>query len=143
MELPSWAPLVKQVAGRIMARTRIASGALAGTFNTETTPTGIQVEEVITEAVSFLIPRLGPVAESQEMQARALAALRCAYMIEEAYFPEQSESYASPMRELRMEYREELENWDKAARGEEPNDMAKMTTLPVGTLYPGYATGTY
>jgi hypothetical protein len=143
LDLPNWAPSIKQVAQRITARTRMPNGDLAGTFNSETEPSVDQVTEIIESAISFLRPRLGEVAESMADQAQALAALRAAYMVEIAFFPEQAESVTSPYRELRMEFREELENWDKAARGEEPNDHSHMTSLPVGTLYPGYATGTF
>lgn len=139
----SWAPTLEQVASRIMARTRTENDQLAGTFNEETTPTGEQVIEVIKQAVDFLATRLGPMAERLEPQARALAALRAAYMVELAYFPEAAETGFSPYNALRMEFKDELANFDEAARGLEPNSEGHIHSIRVATEYPGYATETY
>lgn len=143
LDSPNWAPAIEQVAARIMARTRLQSGGSAGTFNSETIPTAEQVTEVINQAVSMMRPRLGPVADSMVDQAQALTALRCAYMIELAYFPEQVETSISPYNALRMEFKDELANWDMAAKGLEPNSQASLTSVKVRTEYPGYATTTY
>jgi hypothetical protein len=126
-----------------MARTRNTSGALAGVFNSETIPTGQQVAEMIDSAVALLMPRLGEVPPILAEQAQALAALRAAYMIELAFFPEQTETGMSPYNALRMEFREELKAWDEAARGLEPNSPTAVSSMRVATEYPGYATGTY
>lgn len=143
MQLPTWAPTHQQVAARIMARTRATNGDLTGTFTAQTIPTNTQVAEVVNQAVALLTPRLGPMAERLEDQARALAALRAAYMIELAYFPEQAETGVSPYNALRMEFKDELANYDEAARGLEPNSEAHIHSLKVQTDYPGYATFTY
>jgi hypothetical protein len=122
-----------------MARTRLENGLNAGTFTRETIPTAEQVTEVINQAVSLMRPRLGPVADAMADQAQALTALRCAYMIELAYFPEQVETSISPYNALRMEFKDELANWDEAARGMEPNSGANVASIKVHTEYPGYA----
>jgi hypothetical protein len=142
LDSPNWAPTVVQVAARIMARTRIENGTSAGTFNTETEPTGSQVSEVISQAVSLMRPRLGPVPDALVDQAQALAALRAAYMVELAYFPEQTETAVSPFNALVREYGMELKNWDEAARGLEPNSGSNVTSVKVRTEYPSYAVTT-
>lgn len=143
LDSPNWAPTLMQVAARVMARTRLPNGASAGSFTSETIPTATQVTEVVNQAVSLMRPRLGPVADSMVDQAQALTALRCAYMVELAYFPEQVETSVSPYNALRMEFKDELGNWDEAARGLEPNSGANVASVKVHTEYPGYATTTY
>jgi hypothetical protein len=143
LDSPPWAPTIAQVASRIMARTRTENGSPAGTFNNETFPTAEQVTTVINQAVSLMRPRLGPVADSMVDQAQALAALRSAYMIELAYFPEQTETAVSPFNALVKEFGMELANWDEAAKGLEPNSSSSITSVKVRTEYPGYATTTY
>lgn len=142
LDSPKWAPTLQQVAARIMARTRLENGDNAGTFNSETIPTAVQVTEVINQAVSMLRPRLGEVAESMEDQAQALTALRAAYMVELAFFPEQTEASISPYNSLRMEFKDELGNWDEAARGLQPNSGVAVHSVRVATEYPSIATGT-
>lgn len=135
-ERPEWSPTVAQVAARIMARTRMPNGNI-GAFNTETTPTATQVQEQIDLAVALMKPRLGEIFDVPF--AQTLAALRTAYMVELAYFPEQSETGVSPYKPLRLEYEDALKNWDKAAEGRIPNDPGRMASLQVGTVYPGYS----
>jgi hypothetical protein len=147
LDLPNWAPTIKQVAARLMARTKMPNGDI-GSFNDETTPTAEQVNEVIAQAVAFMRPRLGPVPDSLVEQAQALATLRVSYMVELGYFPEQTETSISPYRSLLMEYKEELENWDIAAAGLEPNSPTLIHSVKVMTDYPSYTTpypteGTY
>lgn len=142
LDSPNWAPTLSQVASRIMARTRLENGDNAGTFNAETIPTSEQVTQVINQAVSLMRPRLGEVADRMVDQAQSLAALRAAYMVELAYFPEQVETSISPYNALRMEYKDELGNWDEAARGLEPNSSSAVHSVRVATEYPSIATGT-
>lgn len=138
LDSPNWAPAVVQVAARIMARTRLDNGGSAGTFTSETTPTAQQVTEVVSQAVSLMRPRLGPVPDVLADQAQALAALRAAYMVELAYFPEQVDTSISPFNALVKEYGIELKNWDEAARGLEPNSGSSVVSIRVRTEYPGY-----
>jgi|SRR6185312_9457626 len=139
-----WTPTLEAVAARISARTRMDNGELAGTFNSETEPTDEQVIEVIKQAVDFLALRLGPMADRLEPQARALAALRAAYMVELSFFPEQAETGMSPYNALRTEFKDALCDYDETARGLEPNDQsAHLHSIKVQTEYPGYALETY
>lgn len=142
LDSPPWAPSTQQVAARILARTRLPNGEVAGNFTTETKPTAAQVQEVITQAVSLMRPRLGEVADRMVDQAQALVALRCAFMVELGFFPEQVETAVSPYNALRMEYKDELANWDQSARGLEPNSQVAVHSVRVATEYPGYTIGT-
>lgn len=142
MDLPKWAPSTKQVANHILSRTRLPNGEDAGDFTSETKPTDSQVQETIEKVVAGLIPRLGEVPERLEGQACALASLKCAYKVELSYFTEQAESGMSPYRSLLMEYKEELCNWDMAAKGEQPNSQTVVHSVRVSTEYPGYSIGT-
>lgn len=141
-DAPSWTPSVQDVALRLIARTRINNGTLAGTFNSQTNPTDTQVSGLITQAVNLLRPRLGPVPDRLSDTARAITALKTAVMVEESYFMEQVQTEMSPCRMLTAEYMDALKSWDVAAKGDEPNGT-HIASMPVGTLYPGYATGTY
>jgi len=143
LDSPAWAPSIEQVAARIMARTRLPNGLPAQTFTSETTPTSTQVLVIINQAVSLMRPVLGPVPDSLVDLAQALAALRSAYMIELAYFPEQVETAMSPYQSLRLEFKDSMKDWDMAARGLEPNSVSNLHSMHVATEYPAYATGAF
>lgn len=148
LDLPDWTPAVGDVALRLIARTRQANGGLATdgsgnpTFNSYTTPSDTAVTGVINQVTRLLRPRLGEVPDRLVDTAQALAALKTAITIEQSYFSEQVESGLSPCKELQMEYKGALQDWDDVATGDMPN-QDHIAALPVGTLYPGYATGTY
>jgi hypothetical protein len=142
LDLPDWAPGVSDVALRLISRTKMSNGVLAKTFNSQTQPTDVDVQAVIAQATRLLRPRLGPVPDALADSATALVALKSAIIVEQSYFTEQIDAGLSPYKDMCEEYRYALMDWDEAARGEEPNGT-KLASLPVGTLYPGYATGTY
>lgn len=142
LDLPSWAPQVSDVAIHLLARTRLPNGQLAGTFTSQTTPTDAQVSLLIQKSVRLVAPRLGDVPDALADSAQVLVELRAAMMVERSYFAEQVDSPSSPYADLASEYKEALRNWDVVATGDEPGGQ-HIASLPVGTLYPGYATGTY
>lgn len=142
LDLPSWTPAVADVAAHLIARTRLSNGTLAHTFNSSTNPTDVDVTTLIGKAVRLLRPRLGDVPDALADSAQVLVELRVAMMIERSYFLEQTETPSSPYNDLRAEYIDGLKNWDIAAKGEQPGGV-HIASLPIGTLYPGYATGTY
>ncbi len=74
-------------------------------------------------------------------QAAALIALKSAVRVELSYFPEQVSTETSPYAALMADFNITLKDWDKTATGDEPNAV-HIASLPVATLYPGYATGT-
>lgn len=142
LDLPPWTPQVSDVGLRLIARTRQPNGVLAKTFNSLTTPTDVDVQAIIEQVTRLLKPRLGEVPDALADSATALVALKAACVVESSYFMEQVEGGLSPYKDMMGEYLDALKQWDLAARGEEPNGT-KLASLPVGTLYPGYATGTY
>ncbi|MGZ4530811.1 MAG: hypothetical protein ACXVXP_00495 [Mycobacteriaceae bacterium] len=142
LDLPPWTPQVSDVATRLIARTRQPNGVLAGTFNSSTLPTDVQVQAIIDQVTRLLVPRLGEVPVALADSATALVALKAACVVEASYFIEQVNTEMSAYKDMVAEYMAALKDWDEAARGEEPGG-SKLASLPVGTLYPGYATGTY
>ena len=148
LDLPNWTPAVGDVALRLIARTKGSNGVLQvdvsgnPTFNSATTPNDVAVTGVINQVVRLLRPRLGEVPDRLVDTAQALAALKAAITIEQSYFSEQVESGLSPCKELQIEWTGAMKDWDSIATGDTPS-QSHVASLPVGTLYPGYATGTY
>jgi hypothetical protein len=141
LELPSWTPTVDQVALHILARTRIPNGQLAGTFTSQTLPTDFQVTAIIEQQVRLLAPRLGDVPDSLADSASELLALKSAISVERSYFLDQVDG--SPTHaELCKDFACAMQNWEDAAQGDVPNGWT-FGAMPIGTMYPGYATGTY
>jgi hypothetical protein len=68
-------------------------------------------------------------------------ALKAAIVVERSYFTEQIDGGLSPYKDLMDEFKYCLSDWDKLATGDAPGQN-HIASLPVGTLYPGYATGT-
>lgn len=139
LDLPPWTPEVADVALHLLARTRMDNGGLAKTFTSETTPTDVDVLGIIQQQTRLIRPRLGAVPDALADSATALAALKCALVVERSYFIEQIGTDMSPYKSLMAEFMDGLKNWDLAARGEEPNGH-KVGSIPVGTLYPSYLT---
>jgi hypothetical protein len=142
LDSPSWTPAVQDVANYLIARTRMANGELAGTFNSLTFPTDVQVLGIIQQQVSLYAPRMGDVSDNLADSATALLALRAAIVVEESYFVEQIATDLSAHKEMVDEFKFAMMDWRKAAEGDVPNG-ARTASEPIGTQYPGYATGTY
>jgi hypothetical protein len=102
-------PSVDQVASLIRARTKDAEGREVGTFNAETRPTDVQVEDHISAAVALLAPRWPTdLNDSFYPAIQSLTAYRAAMQIEKSYFPEQVRSDRSAYDQLREEYQDDL-----------------------------------
>jgi hypothetical protein len=140
-DLPSWTPSVQQVALYILARTRVPNGELAGTFNSQTFPTDSQVTAIIQQQVRLLAPRMGDIPDSLADSASELLALKSAISVERSYFLEQVDNSPSH-EELCKDFAIAMTNWEDAAQGDVPNGWT-FGAMPIGTMYPGYATGTY
>jgi hypothetical protein len=91
-------PSVTDVAGLLRARTKVRGGGEAGTFNTETRPTGTEVEGLIDDAMDDVLTRVqAPTAGSDyERRVRGAIRLYAAVLVEMSYFPEQAKSNHSP-----------------------------------------------
>lgn len=140
-ELPAWTPTVKDVALHMLAFTRMPNGELANTFNAQTTPTDVEVMAIVQQQVRLLAPRLGDVPDALADSATALLALKAAITVQLSYFEEQVAGTAAH-ENLCKDFACAMANWEAAAEGDVPNGW-KFGALPIGTLYPGYATGTY
>lgn len=141
LDLPPWTPEVADVAVHLLARTRMDNGALAKTFTSETTPNDKDVLGIIQQQTRLMRPRLGPVPAELADMATALAALKCALVVERSYFIEQIGTDMSPYKSLMGEFMDAMKEWDLTARGEQPNGI-KVTSLSVGTLYPSFVQST-
>lgn len=134
LDPPAWTPSVDQVALHLLARTRVPNGTYAGTFNSDTEPTDLQVAGVIGQVCQLIAPRLGPVPDALTDSASAVAALRAAVQVERSFFMEAVGAGISPEATLMADYKMALCDWDMAARGEQPNG-SKLASLTIGTLY--------
>src|SRR5215831_929102 len=113
-------PTVEQVALLIRARTKDANGLEVGTFDADTRPTDVQVEEHIDASMALVGIRFGPStnwpAEAQAAFA-SLVAYRAALRIEKSYFPEQVRTDRSAYAQLREEYLDDLQAFTEAMTG--------------------------
>jgi hypothetical protein len=142
LELPDWTPAVQDVALHLLARTRMPNGSLAGTFNQQTSPTDTQVMAIIQTTVRLHAPKMGDVPDALKDSATALLALQAAIVVEQSYYLEQTSTDVSPYKQMCEDAKWAKQEWIDAAKGDTPNG-ARTASLPVGTLYPGFATGTY
>lgn len=89
MTAPSWAPSLDHVADYITSRTldtvTPGSDAPTGTFSASTYPTGTQVERLIEAACAWVTAVTGDVATTLEDDARGVAAMRTAGLVELSY----------------------------------------------------------
>lgn len=132
-------PTVDDVALLLRARTKDSNGIEVGTFDTDTRPTGDQVDAHITAAMGLVGIRFAPVidmpAEAQSAFA-SLVAYRAALRIEKSYFPEQVRSDRSAYLQLREEYIDDLAAFDQAMHGgggEGAQPVYDMASAPVGS----------
>lgn len=101
-----WRPTLAAIGALLRARTigdtEDASGVELGTFDTTTRPTGAQVELLIDGACADVeaVFASGTVPTGSQTQARRVAELRAALMVELSFFPEQA-AENSPYLQLR------------------------------------------
>lgn len=114
---PAFRPTLNDVGALLRARTKTtaaregayAQGEEIGTFNTDTRPSGTQVEALISQAVKAVAGRVGDVPVVHEGTAQHLAAVYAAMLVESSYFPEQIENGQSPYERFRDLWRDEIE----------------------------------
>jgi hypothetical protein len=107
-------PTVDDIGALLRARTQNKSDDEIGTFDDETRPTKDEVDKIIGQAASVVYGRIGSVeddvltcssADDIRNQAKYLASLLAAMLVELSYFPEQVKSDRSA-----YEYYKEM--WD-------------------------------
>lgn len=105
MPISDWTPSVDAVGAILRARTKDRHGNEVGTFNVDTRPTFEQATQQISIAVgdlANLFPEDLPVEVHD--QARRLAAIGAAMLIELSFFPEQVATGRSPYQQLKDLY---------------------------------------
>lgn len=115
---PTGRPTVEEVARWIRARTKDAQGNEVGTFDDETRPTAVQVEEQIDVSVALVGMRLPPLDKLPAELLPAVAgvvSLDAACSIEKGYWPEQVRDNRSSYEFLKAERDQELEALAQAA----------------------------
>lgn len=134
-ELPdelAWQPETAEVAALLRARTVDEFGNELGIFDTRTRPTGDEVAELIRLSVGNLAARVGgEVPEDFWLDARRVAALQAASLVEASYFPNQLDSDRSAYRQYQAMYLNEVEMLTRRIRG---GAGAGIGSLPVTTV---------
>lgn len=130
-------PTVEQVALLIRARTKDTFGNEVGTFDSDTRPTDVQVEEQIDAAMALVgvrFPATSGMTAEQVSAFAALVAYRAALRIEKSYFPEQVRSDRSAYPQLREEYLDDLQAFTNALAGGGGDGMVyPIQSAPVGS----------
>lgn len=113
--MDSWAPSVADVAALLRTRTKGGESGMQelGAFTDDdsgsegTRPTASQVEELIHQAVADVSMRVADgMPEEFADQARGVAAMRAANLVELSYFPEQTGANQTVYQSLRLTYEE-------------------------------------
>lgn len=118
MPVSDYTPTVASVAAYLRARTKTRGGSEAGTFNPEasaeqdkTRPSSEGAQELIDNALDDVSGIIGDdIPAAQFKEARTVAALRSAMLIELSYFTEQVNSGRSSYPQLKQLYDEAWEN---------------------------------
>lgn len=107
-----YTPTVAEVASYIRARTKIAGGGIAGTFNDQTNVKGTEVEPLIDQAVGLILSDLGgPPCEAELcVQMKAVAAMLGAMLVEQSLFPEQTTGAGNSFSSLEKLYKPKMAN---------------------------------
>jgi hypothetical protein len=93
-------PTVDEVGALLTARTVDRGGNELGTFTDETRPTSTQVEELIDMAVADIGSRVGgTIPETYWPEARRIAGLQAAALVESSFFPREIDSDTSAYRQ--------------------------------------------
>lgn len=143
MPVSDYQPTVESVAAFLRARTKTRGGAEAGTFSTEdaadkdiTRPTAAQVLVEVDNALSDVSGAIGvDIPEQYREQARRVAGLRAALLIELTYFPEQVATNRSPYAQLKELYDE---YWENLLTAMGISTDTGGGAIPVDAGYPSY-----
>jgi hypothetical protein len=112
--LASWQPSVALVARKIMSRTRDQYGKLLGTFSSATTPTDVQVSQIIVDVMPEVADSIGDtIPDLLADDAANVAALRAAMQVELDFWPEQINSGRSTYPQLEKQYADSLTRLQK------------------------------
>jgi hypothetical protein len=98
MAVGDFTPELEDVGALLRARTKDTYGAELGTFDENTRPTAEEVTALINRGVAKVANKIGtnPCTDELKEQAKDLASLYTAMLVELSYFPEQIRSDRSP-----------------------------------------------
>jgi hypothetical protein len=137
-----WVAGVADVGRLLRARTRDSNNNEVGTFNSDTRPTGTQVEDTIGLAAWDVAARVGndPGADFYPM-LRSVVSFRAALLVELSYFPEQVDNGQSPYPQLLELYEKTLDELTSTLKDNSATG-ARAYTVPVRSptmaAYDGY-----
>lgn len=98
-------PTVDEIGSLLTARTSDSAGDELGTFTGATRPTNLQVEELIDMAVADVASRIGAdIPEAYWPDARRLAGLQAAALVESSFFPREISADSSAYRQYTAMY---------------------------------------
>lgn len=125
MPASDWTPLVADVGAQLRARTRLKSGAEAGTFTDETRPTEAQAASMVSRGVGDVAMVIGnDIPQMLWDDAKDVAVIAAAMRIELSYFPEQIATGKSPYRELKELYDSRIKELKVAVQNVEAGGSA-------------------
>lgn len=104
MVQPDWAPSVADVGTVLRARTKDKNGNELGTFTEATRPTGEQVADEIESVIGEIHAEVGDIPDLIQDNARRVAKIGAACLVELSYFPEQINTGRSPYTQLKAYY---------------------------------------
>lgn len=109
---PPYRPSVLEVASYIRARTKMAGGGTAGTFNDQTTVKAPEVESIIEQAVGLVLSDLGgaPCTDALQGQMKTVTAILAAMLVEQSLFPEQTTGAGNSFASLEKLYKPKMKS---------------------------------
>lgn len=131
MAVSDWTPTVVDVGAILRARTVDTNGSEIGTFTLETRPTEVQVSSLVGQAVGDVVSGVGmDIPEQHWSDARAVAALGTAMLVELSYFPEQVTTGRSPYEQLKELYEARLSRLRVTVTGGEVDGSGNAVRSP-------------
>src|SRR5690349_7059298 len=111
-DAPVYRPSVLEVASYIRARTKMAGGGIAGTFNDQTTVKAPEVESIILQAEGLVLSDLGgePCTDKLQGQMKTVVALLAAMLVEQSLFPEQTTGAGNSFASLEKLYKPKMKS---------------------------------
>lgn len=132
-EQGDWYPSVKQVANKILSRTRNSVGQLAGTFNASTEPTDTQTRSIIGDVITEVADVIGDEIPPELWDdAQNVVALRAAMQIELDFYSDQVNTGRSIYPQLKEQYERALESLAGAVSRAQEGD-GSVTSAGAGT----------
>lgn len=111
MPTSDWMPVVADVGNRLRARTKDTNGNEVGTFTADTRPTDQQCQALVLRATADVAMRVGAELPSAVWDdARSVASVRAAMLVEMSYFPEQIGTANSPYAQLKALYDDDIKS---------------------------------